>query len=90
MDKPEPTKGKAKGIEGKYVRFALRIVGDFGLTIAIPVVFFSWVGKQLDIKYDSGPWLTILGFVLAALISAVSINRKAKQLGREFQDLDKT
>lgn len=71
----------------RYWLFAMRIVGDFGATIAIPVVVFAYFGKRLDTRYDTAPWLLIVGFVLAALISGVMIYRKAKRYGQEYQQL---
>ena len=61
-----------------------RIVGDFGATIAIPIVFLSWTGKVLDARWGTAPYLLILGFVLAAALSAVSLTRKAKAYGRRY------
>jgi F0F1-type ATP synthase assembly protein I len=74
-------------LERKYWVFALRIAGDFGATIAVPVVLFVYLGKKLDARWDTQPWLMIAGFVLAASISGISIYRKAKKLGSEYQAL---
>lgn len=65
-----------------------RIVGDFGATIAIPVVLFVIIGQWLDGRYNKSPWFTILGFVLAALITTVMIKKKAKEYGKEYHDLN--
>ncbi len=81
------TQPNSTGIDRKHTMFAFKIFGDFGATIAIPVVFFAWLGNKMDAKYDTSPWLLILGFVLAAVISGASIYRKAQRLGKEFQDL---
>lgn len=67
----------------------MRIAGDFGATIAVPVILFVLAGRKLDEHWQTGAKLTILAFILAALISGVSIYRKAKAYGREFSDLDK-
>lgn len=70
-----------------HTLLGLRIAGDFGVTLAAPVVIFVLIGKWLDGKYDSSPWLTILAFILAAVVSAISINRKAKRYGKEYEKL---
>ena len=70
-----------------YYMFALRIVGDFGATIAVPVVLFVLLGQYLDGKYNKSPLFTVLGFVLAALLSGMSIYKKAKRYGAEYQRL---
>lgn len=66
-----------------------RITGDFGATIAVPIVMFVIIGQWLDGKYNSSPWFTILAFVLAALVSAKLIYKKAKEYGKEYKDLNK-
>jgi F0F1-type ATP synthase assembly protein I len=73
----------------KYYLFALRIVGDFGASIALPVVLFVLIGQWLDSKYQRTPLFTIIAFVLAAIVSGRIIYRKAKTYGKEFNDLDK-
>lgn len=72
-----------------YYLFALRIVGDFGASIAVPVVVFVLIGQWLDGKYDKGPLFTILAFAFAAVTSAKMIYKKAKKYGREYQELGK-
>lgn len=71
----------------KYWLFALRIVGDFGATIAIPVVVLAYLGKRLDVRYNTPPWLLITGFIVAALVSGIMIYRKAKRYGKEYQEM---
>lgn len=72
----------------RYAMLGLRIVGDFGASIAVPVILFVLGGQWLDGKYDKSPWFTILAFVLAALLSARMIYKKAKAYGKEFQSMD--
>ena len=82
-EKPQKTSDRA------YYMFALRIVGDFGATIAVPVVMFVLLGQYLDEKYNKSPLFTILGFALAAVLSGMSIYKKAKKYGREYQQMNK-
>ncbi|KKS56603.1 MAG: hypothetical protein UV20_C0009G0082 [Candidatus Magasanikbacteria bacterium GW2011_GWA2_42_32] len=71
----------------KYYFFALKIAGDFGVSIAAPVVIFVLIGQYFDNKYNLTPYLTILAFVIAALISGKIIHQKAKKYGEEYQKL---
>lgn len=71
----------------KYYMFGLKIAGDFGISIAAPVVLFALSGQYLDEKYGTGPWLLIAGFVLAAAISAKLIYKKAKRYGEIYQKM---
>lgn len=77
-----------KNTDRQYYLFALRIVGDFGGSIAIPIVIFVLIGQYLDGKYHQGSLFTILAFILAALISGKIIYRKSKEYGKEYQALN--
>jgi len=84
--KPAQNRGQNNN-DRRYILLGLRIVGEFGVTIAAPVVFFAWLGKRLDQKYGTEPWLLILGFVMAFGLSALIIWRRAKQIGKEYEAL---
>lgn len=83
MEQPKPQKN-----DRAYYMFALKIVGDFGASIAIPVVVFVLIGQHFDAKWNKGPLFTTLGFVLAALVSGRIIYQKAKRYGQEYQKLN--
>lgn len=83
MDNLKPTKISDRG----YYLFALRIVGDFGVSLAAPVVVFALIGQSLDEKYQTRPWFLILGFVVAAVLSGVIIYRKAKRYGEIYKNM---
>jgi len=72
-----------------YYLFALRIIGDFGATIAVPIVVLALVGQYLDEKYARTPLFTVLGFTIAAVTSGRIIYRKAKRYGVEYQKMNK-
>ena len=67
----------------------LQIAGDFGATIAIPVIIFVLIGQKIDVRYGMGPWATVAGFAIAALLSGRMIYKKAKVYGKEYQNIDK-
>ncbi len=81
-EKPKKTTSR------EYQLFAFKMLGDFGASIAAPVVLFVLVGQYLDGKYDKSPLFTILGFVLAALLSAKIIHKKAKRYGEEYKQMN--
>lgn len=70
-----------------YYLFALRIIGDFGATIAVPVIIGAMLGQKIDFYYHKTPLFTVIGFVLAAILSATMISRKAKRYGKEYEKL---
>jgi len=71
----------------KYYLFALRIVGDFGATIAIPAVLGALLGKWLDEKYHHYPLFTAICLLVAFAITIQIIRKKAKRYGDEYQKL---
>ncbi|MDO8509619.1 MAG: AtpZ/AtpI family protein [bacterium] len=80
---------KPKNKDRAYQMLGLRIVGDFGVSIAVPVVLFVLFGQWLDEKYASRPLFTILGFVLAASLSARLIYKRAKAYGEAYKNIEK-
>ena len=75
--------------QSEYISFAMSIMGDFGITIAVPAVIGTFLGVWLDKKFHSTPWLLILCLLLAFVFTAIIINRKAKKYGKEFDDLNR-
>lgn len=70
-----------------YYTFALKIIGDFGISIAAPVVLFVLLGQYLDEKYNRSPLFTVLAFILAALVTAKIIYKKAYKYGEAYKKL---
>lgn len=67
----------------------LRIASDFGATIAVPLIISVLIGQWLDAKYDSAPKFLILAFIVAAVLSTLSIKKKARNYGREYESIEK-
>lgn len=70
-----------------YYLFALRIIGDFGASLAIPVVVFVLIGRYVDSAYGTRPWGVVVAFALAALTSGKIIYKKARVYGAAYQQL---
>jgi len=55
--------------------------------IAVPLIFAVFLGKWLDKKYDTSPWLFLLTVAVAFVISNIGIARQAikamKQIEKE-------
>lgn len=71
----------------EYILFALRLIGEFGAVIAVPVILFVLAGQWADARFDTGLRFTILGFLLAALLTGRIIVKKAKKYGRIYQEM---
>ncbi len=80
---------KPINIERKYYVFAMKIAGDFGATIAIPIVVSAWISQKIDSFYGTRPLFLIIGMALSAIFTGLLIYKKAKIYGQQFQDLDK-
>ncbi len=72
-----------------YQRLAFKVFADFSGTIAVPAVLSALLGKWLDERLGSGPWMLILFLVAALILTAIIVVRKAKYYGKQYQDLDK-
>lgn len=51
---------------------------DMGFIIALPLVAFGLLGKYLDGKLGTEPWLTIAGIFLAIIATTIWLTRKFK------------
>lgn len=78
-----------KNTDKDYIRLGLRIVGDFGATLAVPVVVFVLIGQWLDEKYHHIYLFTAVAFILAAITSARLIYKKAKLYDKLYHDIEK-
>lgn len=74
-------------LDRQYVILAFRIIGEFGASIAAPVVILTVIGKRLDAAYGTGPAFLSGGFVLAAVISAAYVVKRAKTFAKEYEAL---
>ncbi len=71
----------------QFMIFGIRIMGEFAGLIAVPVILFVLLGRWLDGRYGTRPWMMIGGFVVAALVSGITVWRRAKEIGKEYQQL---
>lgn len=83
------TVSKKDSTDRRYILLAVRIMGEFGASIAVPVVALALLGKKLDAAYGTAPYLRISGFVIAAIITAAIINKRARDFGKEYEALGK-
>ena len=80
---------KPKTSDREYIMFALKIMGDFGVSIAVPAVLAAILGQWLDNRYGHVYLFTAICFVLAAILTALSIRKKAMRYGEEFKKMDR-
>ncbi len=79
MDNPETKQISGKHMsDSYYVRLAIRMAGEFGVTIAAPAVVAALVGVRLDSKWGSEPWALVALLIIAFLSTGVWILKRAK------------
>jgi F0F1-type ATP synthase assembly protein I len=72
----------------QYYLLAMKIVLDFGATIAVPAIIFTLIGQYLDEKYGKYPLFVVLCLINAFLITAKIVITKAKAYGKIYQNID--
>lgn len=65
----EPT-DKSKINKESSVWYALSLAWQLGYTIAVPIVVLALVGRLLDRKFGSSPWLLLAGILLSLIVSS--------------------
>lgn len=63
---------------------ALGLVWELGYIIAIPAVLFGFGGAYLDKRFGLSPLFTLLGLLLALLISGFAVYRRVKDVSSRF------
>ena len=56
------------------------LAGEMGFIIALPLLLFIFIGKKLDVRFHSTPWLTLLGIILAIASTTVWLTKRLKGL----------
>lgn len=59
---------------------AMGVVGELGYLIAIPAFLFGFGGAYLDKYFGTSPWLLLSGFLLAFLVSGLSVWRMVQRI----------
>lgn len=76
MEKPEHNQDSPNANKWRLVSLA----SELGFIIALPLVAFGFLGKWLDAKWGTEPWLTIIGILLAIVATTVWLTRRFKEL----------
>ncbi len=74
----------------EYQRLAFRIFADFGVSIAAPAVLAALLGKWLDEKFQTTPWILVSCFAAAFILTAVSVVKKAKRYQKEYVAIERS
>ena len=63
---------------------ALGYVGELLFDIIIPTALCAWAGRWLDGRFETAPFGTLIGLVLALVLVAIIIRKKAEELRELF------
>ena len=61
---------------------------QLGYSLAIPIVFFVLVGRLLDKKFGTAPWLLLTGVILSLFSSTLTVYLKATKIMAETNRQD--
>lgn len=89
MEKLEQEKKEENTTAWDYYGFAMRIMGDFSLSIAIPVIVSVFIGIWIDEKLGTSPGFLALLLVLSFILTGYIIRKKAYKYGKIFDRMIK-
>lgn len=68
----------------KNLLFSFGLIGQIGFSTAIPLVVLGLLGRYLDKRFSTGPYLFLAGLVLATVIIYFLIREIVKRALKEF------
>lgn len=71
----------------KSLIFAFSLIGTVGISTAIPLVVFAFLGRYLDKRWGTAPKLLILGIGISAIISIFTLRRIVRQAKENMKDI---
>ncbi|MBI4092534.1 MAG: AtpZ/AtpI family protein [Candidatus Kerfeldbacteria bacterium] len=71
---PKKTDGQAVGGQPKSMVWqAIGFAWDFGIIVVVPLVALGVLGRFLDKRLNTSPWLFLGGAILAIIISTILV-----------------
>lgn len=71
--------------EKNNVWSALSLAWQLGYTIAIPLVVLALVGRFLDKRFGTSPWLLLVGVLSSLIVSTIAIYYKTVKILEETE-----
>lgn len=66
--------------QGNALRDALNLAWELGYRIALPIVFFAFIGRYLDKKFETSFLFLIISIFVSAGVSGVLVYFKVKRI----------
>lgn len=73
---------------GKSLIFSFSLIGQVGFATAIPLVIFSELGKYLDGKFQTSPYLFYVGIAFASLQIFFYLRMIVKKASIDFEKIN--
>lgn len=73
----------------KTLIFSFGLIGQIGFSTAIPLVILGLLGRYLDNKFQTGPYLFLLGLAFGTVIVYFAIREIVRRALKEFEQLNK-
>lgn len=67
--------------------FALKIMGEIGGLIAVPAIVFTFLGRKLDLWFDTGPLVTVVALLGSFFFSMITVAIKAAGYADRYDEL---
>ncbi len=64
---------------------ALGFVWEVFMAIALPTTACAFAGRWADARFQTSPWLTLLGLFIALALSGLIISRQAMQFSKRLK-----
>lgn len=71
----------------KSLIFSFSLIGQIGFATAMPLVVFGLLGRYLDKKYHTSPWLFLFGLVIATIQVYFYLRNIVKKATENVKDL---
>lgn len=68
---------------------ALSLAWQLGYSITIPLVVLALLGRLLDKKFGTSPWLLLSGVLLSLVVSTFTVYFKTIKILKETEDKSK-
>lgn len=71
----------------KSLIFAFSLIGTVGISTALPLVVFAFLGRYLDKRWGTAPKLLIIGIGISAIISIFTLRRIVRKAKENMKDI---
>ena len=71
----------------KTLLFSLNLFGQIGFGVALPLVVLGLLGRYLDKRFETNPYLTVIGIALAVVITFFFLKKIVKEAIEQAKQL---